>query len=434
MAEAMSGSITELQVLNIIFQKNSLQCIILNGIDEQYFTTYKQHFKFLRDFYDKYNQLPSKESFQGKFNDSFEWLVITDPESFLIDKLIEAKLYRDTIKSFKEMAELIKNEKTTDAIEKMASVSQQFLKQKQTKAIDLIKDANIRYENYMDRLENPGKAFVTTGCKELDDILGGWDLQNETAVVAARTGFGKSWWLIFFALHAAKSGLRVGFYSGEMEPDLVGYRLDTFNGNIANGSLIHGNENIKLQYENYIESLNKLVPGNIICITPDMIDGFATVSKLRAFIEKYDLQFLCVDQFSLLDDEKRGKTTREQTINLSKDLRTLQRLKKIPMIAASQLNREDVSENGPTTRNISESDRIGHDATTVLFIEKKGDNVILNIGKARNARTGDKLTYAWNINMGTLHYIPTDEDARKGEGSKDVEKSYHDSSKSNSVF
>ena len=424
----------ELQCLNYLFIKNSLQFIILNGIDESYFTTYKEHFIFIRDFYNKYNQLPSRETFQSKFDGKFEWINVTDPEPFLLDKLKEEKLYRDVVSSYKELAELIKAQKTDVAIERMASIAQQFLKQKQTNAIDLIENANVRLENYIDRVNNPEKATVTTGLKELDDILGGWDLTNETAVIAARTGVGKSWWLIYFALAAAKKGLRVGFYSGEMDTDLVGYRLDTLNGNIANGSLTHGNGNVRMQYESYIEDLNKNVPGKIICITPEMIDGNATVSKLRAFIEKYDLQMLCVDQFSLLEDEKRGRNPREQMLNLSKDLRTLQRLKQIPILAAAQLNREEISADGPSTRNISESDRIGQDATTVLFIERKKDNVVITVGKARNAKTGDKLTYIWNINMGTLSYIPTENDAKKGEGAEELEMQYNDTEKSNSVF
>ena len=79
----------------------------------------------------------------------------------------------------------------------MYEISQQFLKQKQSSCIDLINNANLRYEKYLNRLENPEKSFVTTGLKELDKILGGWDMENETATICARTGFGKSWFRYF---------------------------------------------------------------------------------------------------------------------------------------------------------------------------------------------------------------------------------------------
>ena len=431
----MHNSVTELQAINYVFQKNSLQIFVLNGINEEHFTTYKEHYKFIVEFFEKYNQLPSKETFQGKFSDSFEWVSVTDPEEYIVEKLKEAKLFRDLINDYKELGKLIKDEKTDVAVEKMASLSQQYLKQRQSKCIDLIVDAKERFDSYMDRVNSPETSFVTTGLKELDDIIGGWDLKNETAVICARTGFGKSWWLIYFALQAARAGKRVGFYSGEMEADLVGYRLDTFLGNIANGSLTHGNENILSQYEDYIKTIAKVVTGHIYCLTPDMVDGTVTVASLRAFIEKYDLDVLCIDQFSLIDDQKNARTPREQSINISKDLRTLQRLKKIPMLIAVQLNREATKDTGgPTTRNIAESDRIGQDATTVLFIERESENVVFTVGKSRNAKTGDKLTYAWSPNMGTMRYIPTENDAKNGEGVDALLSDYNDSNRSDSVF
>ena len=433
-SNAVYGSMIELQIINYIFQTNSMQVIYLNGIDNSYFTTYREQFDFIKAYYDTYNQLPSKETFEVKFKDNFEWLTITDAEEYLLSKLKEYKLYRSVVASYKELTNLIKSEKTGEAISKMAEISQQFMQQEQSTCVDLISDASIRYNNYLNKVENHSSAFISTGVKELDDILGGWDASNETAIIAARTGVGKSWWLIKFALEAAKAGLSVGFYSGEMDADLVGYRLDTFLGNIANGSLTHGNSNVLDQYKRYIDDINKVIDGHIFCITPDMIDGSATVSKLRAFIEKYNIQFLCVDQFSLLDDERRGRTPREQMCNLSKDLRTLQRLKKIPILAAAQLNREEIGIDGPSTRNISESDRIGQDATTVLFIERKSDNVVITVGKARNARTGDKLTYQWSVNTGILNYIPTELDAKNGEDALAQLDSYNDSQKSNSVF
>ena len=434
MANGLYGSMRELQAINYAYSKNSIQIFILNGITSDYFTTYKDHFNFIISYFEKYNQLPSKESFQAKFPDNFEWINVSESEEAIVDALREAKLFRDVVADYKEIGQLLKDEKSDKAIEKMASLSQNYLKQEQTKCVDLIDDANLRYDSYIERLENPDKTFVTTGIKELDDIIGGWDMKNETAAICARTGFGKSWWMIYFALMAAKSGLRVGYYSGEMETDLVGYRLDSFAGNISNGSLTHGNANVRDDYSNYIESISSVIKGHIYCITPDMFDGSVTVSKLRAFIEKYDLQMLCIDQLSLLDDQKRARTPREQYMNISKDLRSLQRLKKIPIIEAVQLNREDTSENGPSTKNIAESDRIGQDATTVLFIDRKNDNVIFTIGKSRNARTGDKLTYSWNPNLGTFHYIPSENDAKKGEDFNSILDIYSDSSKSDSVF
>ena len=435
MGNTALGSLTELQILNYAFIKNSLSIFSENGITADYFTTYRPQFEFLTSYYNQYGQLPSQETFQIKFDGKWDWLTVSDSADYLLKQLREAKLYRDVIVDYGKMTELIRDEKTDKAIEMMSEISQKYLQTSQSSCIDLITDGKARYDAYVESVNNPSKAFVTTGLPELDEILGGWDLQNESAAICARTGVGKSWMLVYFAMSAAKAGLRVGYYSGEMEADLIGYRFDTLLGNIANGSLTHGNASVKEQYENFIETLPTVVSGHLYCITPDdpMFGGRVTVDKLRSFIEKYDLQMLCVDQFSLVEDQRHAKTPREQAVNISKDLRALQRIKKIPILYAVQLNREDTTENGPSTKNISESDRIGQDCSTVLFIETKDDTMKMIIGKSRNAKSGDRLSYAWNKNMGIIRFIPTEGDARGGKD-VDVTLEQFDTDKSDNVF
>lgn len=436
MANKVYDAMAELQILNYVFQKNSMSVFTKNDLDETLFNTYKDHYKFLVDFENKYNQLPSKETFQAKFGDTFDWVVVTDPEEFIVKNLRQAKRYRDLISNFKEIANMSSSRDDDAVMALLNKACEEFQKGSAQKCVELISDASKRLDIYEDKVNNPDRAFLTTGLKELDDVIGGWDRTNELAIICARTGFGKSWMATLFATSAVNSGLRVGYYSGEMDADYIGYRFDTFNANLPNGSLTHGNASVLEQYRNYIETLPKNTKGKFFVLQPDDCDGSVTVTKLKNFIENNNLDILFVDQFSLLEDERHGKTTREQFVNLSKDLQSLQRLKRIPFVAAVQMNREDTTESGgPTTKNIAESDRIGQDATTVLFLDRKGDNLDITVGKARNSKTGDKLTYTWNVNMGIMTYIPTENDARNGEGAESALLSYDgDSNKSDSVF
>ena len=436
MNKVSSGSLAELQILNLVFIQNSIRPLTDSGLDASYFSTYKEHCQFILDYFKQYNQLPSRDTFQIKFDGNWAWVNVTDSPDFLVAQIKEASLYREVISDYTKMTDLIKMEKTDKAIEMMAQISQKYLQKSTSSCIDLIADSKSRYDEYVARTENPNKAFVTTGLAELDEVLGGWDLMNESAMICARTGVGKSWALVYFAMSAAKAGLRVGYYSGEMEADLIGYRFDTVMGNISNGALTHGNASVKDSYKHYIDTLSVSTNGHIYCITPDdaMFNGKVTVEKLRAFIEKYDLQMLCVDQFSLLDDQRGAKSPREQAVNISKDLRALQRLKKIPIISAVQLNREDTSENGISTRNISESDRIGQDATVVIAIERKeNDLTTFSIIKSRSSKTGAKLNYKWDINKGIIQYLPAEGDACGGK-TAELELEKFDSDKSDNVF
>ena len=101
---------------------------------------------------------------------------------------------------------------------------------------------------------------MSTGFIELDRIIGGIDLKEENMVIAARTGQGKTWTLLKIAAEAAKQGLTVGLYSGEMSERKVGYRIDTMRSHISNWKLTHGIVDVQPEYEKYINLLNAWHP------------------------------------------------------------------------------------------------------------------------------------------------------------------------------
>lgn len=290
---------------------------------------------------------------------------------------------------------------------------------------DIFKDVS-RYDAYVERCNDFNKYYVSTGFKELDQVLGGWDRQEELATIIARTNQGKSWLLLKCAIAAAEQGLNVGLYSGEMSDRKVGYRIDTLISHISNTSIIQGNSNIQTEYKRYIESLQAgKIKGSIKVLTPSQINGPAGVTALRAFIEKEKLDMLCVDQHSLLEDDRKARSPVEKASNISKDLKNLQVIKKIPIISVSQQNRGDTSD-GITTMNIAQSDRIGQDSTIVLAFEQKDGILNLQIIKARDAGVGKKLQYAINFDKGTFEFMPSDNDAVNGEGSEELKNIYEE--------
>lgn len=423
----------ELQILNKILDTKSFQIVIFNNLDESYFPTYKREFNFIKDHYDKYNNIPDKETFVNTF-DKFDFIDVKESDEYLVKELKEQHLYMKMVPHLNKMTELMSEGKSDEALAYWESTTPELIKETNTECVDLIDDARVRFDQYLERSRDFKKFYHKTGLPELDEIIGGWDAQEELALILARTNVGKSWWLIYFALQSAKQGLRVGIYSGEMTEDKIGYRLDTFLFKLSNWGMTHGDINIQIEYEKGINDIKKLVPGSIKVLTPRQLEGSATVSKLRAFIEREQLDILYIDQYSLLLDEKNSKNPIESFANISRDLKTLQVLKKIPIIIAGQLSRtENENNDRPGMRNIAGSDRIGQDATTALFLEQKSGNLIISIGKARDARVGDKLTYSWDINTGRLTFIPTDNDATKGKHVKEVEEEFKND-KSDNVF
>ena len=412
----------QLQVLNRILDEKDSSIFTLNNFDSSYFSDYKDEFNYIKDHYNSYGVVPDKETFVSKFND-FDFISVTEPTKYLLDELVADRNKRNLIKTFNKVRDCLNSDDLDGALKAFRSSAEKLSETVSLESVDILKDLS-RYDTYIERCNDFNKYYVSTGFKELDEVLGGWDRQEELAVIMARTNQGKSWLLLKCAVSAAEQGLNVGVYSGEMSENKVGYRVDTLISHLSNSCLIHGNSAIQNDYKRYMESLAQgKIKGSIKVLTPSQINGPAGVTALRAFIEKENLDMLCVDQHSLLEDDRRAKNPVERASNISKDLKNLQVLKKIPIISVSQQNRGDTTD-GITTMNIAQSDRIGQDSTVVLAFEQKDGVLNLQIIKARDAGAGKKLQYAINFDKGTFEFMPSDKDALGGKGSDELRDTY----------
>ena len=412
----------QLQVLNRILDEKDSSIFTLNNFDSSYFSDYKDEFNYIKDHYNSYGVVPDKETFVSKFND-FDFISVTEPTKYLLDELVADRNKRNLIKTFNKVRDCLNSDDLDGALKAFRSSAEKLSETVSLESVDILKDLS-RYDTYIERCNDFNKYYVSTGFKELDEVLGGWDRQEELAVIMARTNQGKSWLLLKCAVSAAEQGLNVGIYSGEMSENKVGYRVDTLISHLSNSCLIHGNSAIQNDYKRYMESLAQgKIKGSIKVLTPSQINGPAGVTALRAFIEKENLDMLCVDQHSLLEDDRRAKNPVERASNISKDLKNLQVLKKIPIISVSQQNRGDTTD-GITTMNIAQSDRIGQDSTVVLAFEQKDGVLNLQIIKARDAGAGKKLQYAINFDKGTFEFMPSDKDALGGKGSDELRDTY----------
>lgn len=399
----------QLQTLNKILNTKDISIITNNNLDSDFFSDYRQEFEFILNHFNAYGSVPDKETFLFKFP-NFKLIDITESNQYLLDELYKDKNTRDLASTFNKIKKYIEVGNVESAMEIFKNAGDKILANRSIQPVNILQDTS-RYDEYIEKTKDFDKFYIRTGLPELDKIIGGWDRNEELATIIARSGIGKTWLMLFFASASAKQGLRVGIYSGEMSTSKVGYRLDTLIGNIPNNQLMRGGEDIKLQYKEYIDNL-KDIKGSIEVITPKMLGDYASVSDLRAFIEKSKLDILFVDQHSLLKDEKNGKGNIEKSYNISTSLKLLQDLERIPVIAVAQMNRtknESDSDLIDLTQ-IANADKIGQDSTLVLGIlrDKNDDNIIkIQVVKTRDTASRNKvLTYHTDLNLGIMKFIP----------------------------
>ena len=407
----------QLQVLNYLLDSKDSSFLLMNNLTKEFFSDYSEEFEFINSHYLSYGKIPDKLTLLAKFPD-FDVIEVEETPKYLLDALYEDKNRRDLTVTFNNIRKLLNENNVEAALEEYNKSFDRMSSTTHLDSVDILKDTS-RYDAYIDKLENLDSYFVTTGLKELDELLGGgWDRQEELATIVARTNMGKTWLLLKSAVAAAEQGLNVGLYSGEMSEDKIGYRVDSLVSHISNGAITHGNDTVRREYTEFIEKLkNGLIKGSLKVLTPAMISGTAGVTALRAFIEKEKLDMLCIDQHSLLDDDRHAKNPVERASNISKDLKNLQVLKRIPIITVSQQNRAS-TDNGLNTTMIAQSDRIGQDSTVVLFFEQKDGIMTLSLTKARDVANGKELQYTVNFDKGVFEYMPNSLD---GTASSNVE-------------
>ena len=398
----------DVQILSKVLNTGNIEIIVHNGLNSDYFPNYINEFKFILDHYKQYNKVPDKETFLSQFPD-FNIATVAEADTYLLDKISEEYLYNKSVPVLKKVEELIQ----TDSRKAVEYLQQElpFLTSKlRIEAQDIVKNADIRIEELEKRKD--GKYFITTGFKELDNALMGWQRGEDLVTVMARTNTGKSWLLLKFLEEAWKAGYHVGLYSGEMSSVQVGFRFDTIYNNFSNTILTKGSQDIE-QYKEYVQELKK--KNSFFVITPEDMGGNCTVTKLEAFIQKYKLDILGVDQYSLMDDEnfKAGQPLRMKYDNISKGLFLLSCKYHIPVLAAVQANRASLNkdkkgkQDGPKLEHISEADSIAHNSSRVIAMNQNEGNLEFEIVKNRIGGRNGKYIYRWLIDTGKFEYVPT---------------------------
>lgn len=398
----------QLQVLNKVLRDGDYNFILNNNLNEDFFSDYKQEFRFIKDHFDTYNKVPDQVTFLNKFQD-FDVVAVNETDPYLIDALYKDRNRRYLATTFNKIRDLLNAGKVDEAMAAFMTSSDSMVKSQHIDCVDIVRDTS-RFDKYVEKGDDYSKFYIRTGFKELDEVLGGWDRQEELAVIVARTNQGKSWILLKSAIAALEQGLKVGYYSGEMSENKVGFRFDTLVSHIANSALNRGDREVQNSYKNYIDNLDKKFSGCFKVLTPAMVGGSVGVSTLRSFIEKENLDVLFIDQHSLLEDDRKGRSPVEKASNISKDLKMLQVNTHIPIISVSQQNREK-NEDGPDTTSIAQADRIGQDATSIVFITQDSGIMTLHLVKSRDSVNGVRFNYAIDLNKGIFDYIPSADEA-----------------------
>ena len=381
-------------LINVVRTRN-WEILIMNNITVDYFThNNKKLFEYIHGYTTK-NEYPDVQIICYNYE-------ITDEELQSYIQILDIQGLCDTLKNEYVKANLrYEVGKLNDYSDEMESSPLDYVNRigdvyNSLKVLGYTDKTVGLFDNIEEVLRIDASDVISTGFDELDDILIGWKRGEELAVFVARTGQGKSWMGLKFALAAALQGERVGIYSGEMSVQQLQERI-----------LCCAKPSFTSSKEDALQFLNEKKP-SIRVLTQKELRRKANINDIEEMIVRDKLNLVVIDQLSLMDDitSKPGTPLRQQYGNISNDLFALTTKYNCPIILLAQSNRAGANtEYGPQLDNIAESDAVAQNATRVISMRNDGGILLLQVIKNRYGQSGTSLKYDTDYGINKYRYI-----------------------------
>jgi len=269
------------------------------------------------------------------------------------------------------------------------------------------KDAKELMSEYFDYLSerraNAGKITgVGSGLTDLDQMTSGWQ-DSELILLAARPSMGKSAKMAHDAKVACEAGKGVLIFSVEMPRPQIMQRIVAELTKVDLGKLRAGDLEDKdwprvANAIGHIENWN-LTVDDTVSITIEQIR-----SRARRLVRMDGINVIFVDHIGLVTTEKDFRNRVQQIGHISRQLKTMARELKVPVVALSQLNRkvEQRADKRPMLSDLRDTGDLEADADVVIGLYRDGyydqDSVTPNtleliVAKQRNGPTGIVSVY-----------------------------------------
>jgi len=259
---------------------------------------------------------------------------------------------------------------------------------------DLLKEA---YERAERADKDQAYLGISTGFKDLDDLLGGFQ-KSDLIVLAARPSVGKTALALDMMRHVALvEGKTVAFFSLEMSKVQIMDRLLGMQSGIPFWEIRTGRLSDK-KFVKLADTMGELADANIYIDDQAGQHINAVRTKARRLALEKGLDIIFVDYLQLM----RGNSKESRTLEvgeISQGLKNIAKELEIPVVALSQLSRaiEQRQSRRPQLSDLRESGSIEQDADVVMFIdreevwdpetENKGTAELI-VAKHRNGPTG----------------------------------------------
>lgn len=256
-------------------------------------------------------------------------------------------------------------------------------------------------EKLKDRYNNPGlNKPISTGLKDLDDMLDGGVLPGQQIIWGGSQKSGKTTLMLNVAISFARQGIPFIWFGAEMTNMQIGNLL------FANIARVNRGKFKNLNIE--VEDWGKLeaAKSTIETFNGYWNYGFSTIKDVTEIMEQVEeetgteIKAIFVDYIQLMEGDNKRDSRTQQIEKISRELKRLSIAWKRPIITnvAAQLNRESIRDNKYDANSFLGSGGIERDMDVGIVVMDVIDDItgkpkpnvkLLRIVAGRDVKTGE---------------------------------------------
>ena len=232
-------------------------------------------------------------------------------------------------------------------------------------------------ERYQELEASRGKLGVPTGCESFDKETGGLK-PGHLIVISGETNSGKSTVMLNFVNHAVGKNIPAALFSLEMDKDEIFDMLISMNSGVDRNFFNTGYFPQGV-HEQIVSATGRLSAFRFWIEDDPMMNMDFIATRLRSLKAEFDIKIAAIDYAQIVSPEDERLPREQQVAKIGRQIRSLAKELKIPIIVLSQLNDDG---------KIRESRALGHEAHVVFAIEPKDGGLILKVVKGRSIPKG----------------------------------------------
>lgn len=275
------------------------------------------------------------------------------------------------------------------------------------KCLELANNQEKQFETLAETNEANAKNYFTekeekkihTGFSQIDNYI--YFEGGDLVVVGARPGVGKSAFITQVMCNIAEQGYKVGYFNLEMSSSQFLERVLSRYSGISLTRIRKAKHYLGDEKERFEKAREKAKMDNfLIC------SGANKVSDIKAKCRNQDFDIIVIDYLQLVRADRTFNNRASEVGEISKSIKALAMELKVPIIALSQMNRENDENSEPNISDLRESGDIEQDASIIcLMWNLKNGTKGFKIGKNRQ---GELAKIGLNFNGDIMSFEETE--------------------------